>query len=145
MLLVDNSASHPAATSALREVSNYLHYHNILMYPLIYVKWFFVNLVYGIANWASKFMADMLNTSSLVNQISGNGQIGQMVKAARTASAVLMVLALIWVGVKIIINREPPQLKNVVIQVLISAFLLTNLGSLTQWVNNESVSIAKGF
>ncbi len=145
MLLVDNSASHPAATSALREVSNYLHYHNILMYPLIYVKWFFVNLVYGIANWASKFMADMLNTSSLVNQISGNGQIGQMVKAARTASAVLMVLALIWVGVKIIVNREPPQLKNVVIQVLISAFLLTNLGSLTQWVNNESVSIAKGF
>ncbi|WP_371824396.1 pLS20_p028 family conjugation system transmembrane protein [Lactobacillus taiwanensis] len=145
MLLVDNSASHPAATSALREVSNYLHYHNILMYPLIYVKWFFVNLVYGIANWASKFMADMLNTSSLVNQISGNGQIGQMVKAARTASAVLMVLALIWVGVKIIVNREPPQLKNVVIQVLISAFLLTNLGSLTQWVNDESVSIAKGF
>ncbi|OYR89017.1 pLS20_p028 family conjugation system transmembrane protein [Lactobacillus taiwanensis] len=145
MLLVDNSASHPAATSALREVSNYLHYHNILMYPLIYVKWFFVNLVYGIANWASKFMADMLNTSSLVNQISGNGQIGQMVKAARTASAVLMVLALIWVGVKIIVNREPPQLKNVVIQVLISAFLLTNLGSLTQWVNNESVSIAKSF
>ena len=115
------------------------------MYPLIYVKWFFVNLVYGIANWASKFMADMLNTSSLVNQISGNGQIGQMVKAARTASAVLMVLALIWVGVKIIVNREPPQLKNVVIQVLISAFLLTNLGSLTQWVNDESVSIAKGF
>ena len=145
MLLVDNSASHPAATSALREVSNYLHYHNILMYPLIYVKWFFVNLVYGIANWASKFMADMLNTSSLVNQISGNGQIGQMVKAARTASAVLMVLALIWVGVKIIVNREPPQLKNVVIQVLISALLLTNLGSLTQWVNDESVSIAKGF
>ncbi len=90
-------------------------------------------------------MADMLNTSSLVNQISGNGQIGQMVKAARTASAVLMVLALIWVGVKIIVNREPPQLKNVVIQVLISAFLLTNLGSLTQWVNDESVSIAKGF
>ena len=115
------------------------------MYPLIYVKWFFVNLVYGIANWASKFMADMLNTSSLVNQISGNGQIGQMVKAARTASAVLMVLALIWVGVKIIVNREPPQLKNVVIQVLISALLLTNLGSLTQWVNDESVSIAKGF
>ena len=90
-------------------------------------------------------MADMLNTSSLVNQISGNGQIGQMVKAARTASAVLMVLALIWVGVKIIVNREPPQLKNVVIQVLISALLLTNLGSLTQWVNDESVSIAKGF
>ncbi len=90
-------------------------------------------------------MADMLNTSSLVNQINGNGQIGQMVKAARTASAVLMVLALIWVGVKIIVNREPPQLKNVVIQVLISAFLLTNLGSLTQWVNDESVSIAKGF
>ena len=145
MFLVDNSASHPAATSALREVSNYLHYHNILMYPLIYVKWFFVNLIYGIANWASKFMADMLNTSSLVNQINGNGQIGQMVKAARTASAVLMVLALIWVGVKIIVNREPPQLKNVVIQVLISAFLLTNLGSLTQWVNDESVSIAKGF
>lgn len=145
MLLVDNTASHPAATSALREVSNYLHYHNILMYPLIYIKWFFVNLIYGIANWASKFMNDMLNTSSLVDQISGNGQIGQMVDAARTASAFLMVLALIWVGVKIIVNREPPHLKNVVIQVLISAFLLTNLGSLTQWVNNESVSIAKSF
>lgn len=115
------------------------------MYPLIYIKWFFVNLIYGIANWASKFMNDMLNTSSLVDQISGNGQIGQMVDAARTASAFLMVLALIWVGVKIIVNREPPHLKNVVIQVLISAFLLTNLGSLTQWVNNESVSIAKSF
>lgn len=145
MFLVDNSASHPAATSALREVSNYLHYHNILMYPLIYLKWGIVQIIYGIANWASQFMTDMLNTSSLVNQINGKGEIGQMVSAARSTAAVLMVLALIWVGVKIIINHEAPQLKNVVIQAILAVFLLTNLGTLTEWVNDQSVSIAKGF
>ena len=51
-------------------------------------------------------MTDMLNTSSLVNQINGKGEIGQMVSAARSTAAVLMVLALIWVGVKIIINHD---------------------------------------
>lgn len=145
LFLVDHSDQHPAATRALKSAINYLHYHNIFQYPFIYIKWFFVKLFYGLANWAGQFMNKMLNTASFVNQLNGNGKIASMLNNARSVAAMLMIACLIWVAIKVVVNHEPPRIKNVLVQVAIGAFLITNLGTLTTWLTDQSVQIAKGF
>lgn len=101
--------------------------------------------MYGLANWASEFMNKMFSTGDFVNQLNGKGQIGQMMTYARDAAALLMVVCLIWIAVKMVIDKEPPKIKNVILQLFISLFLLTNLSTMSIWVKDESVSIAKGF
>lgn len=145
LIILADVDKHPAATNALREATNYLHYRNIFAYTFNYIQWFFVKIAYGIANWSSSFMHSMLKTGSFVDEISGKGTIGQMIRLSRGVAVALMIAALIWVGIKIMVDHEPPKIKSVLVQVVISSFLIFNLGSMTTWIKDQSVEIANGF
>ncbi|WEV52101.1 hypothetical protein OZX69_09610 (plasmid) [Lactobacillus sp. ESL0731] len=133
-----------APTNALHSALNYLNYSNIFIRAFSIMKWWIVQMIYGVANASSEFMNDMLNLSSFVNQVNGDGQVGTFMKWARELSASLVIICLIWIAIKIIVDHHAPRIKNVVVQLLISAFLITNLGTMTTWLTQQSVDFAQG-
>ncbi|KJY59085.1 hypothetical protein JF75_05450 [Lactobacillus kimbladii] len=133
-----------APTNALHSALKYLNYSNIFTRAFSIMKWWIINLVYGIANATSELMNQMLNLSNFVNQVNGNGQVGKLMRMGQKIALVLMILCLIWVAIKIIVDHHAPQLKNVLVQLFISAFLIMNIGNMTTWLTSQSVGLAHG-
>ncbi|RHW55051.1 pLS20_p028 family conjugation system transmembrane protein [Lactobacillus bombicola] len=133
-----------APTNALHSALKYLNYSNIFTRAFSTIKWWIISVVYGIANATSEFMNQMLNLSNFVDQVNGNGEVGNLMQVARYLAGGLMVLCLIWIAIKIIIDHHAPQIKNVIVQLFISAFLITNIGNMTTWLTSQSVSLAQG-
>lgn len=131
-------------TNALHSALNYLSYTNIFTRAFSIVKWWIIQGVYGIANATSQFMNSMLSVGNFVNQVNGKGTIGQFMRMGQKLAPLLMVICLIWIAIKIMVDHHAPKIKNVLIQLFISAFLITNIGPVTSWLTDQSIQLARG-
>lgn len=132
-----------APTNALKSALKYLQYTNIFTRAFSTIKWWIIQAVYGIANATSELLNQMMGLSSFVDQLHGKGEIGNLMSIAQRITPFLMTLCLIWIGIKIIIDHEAPKIKNVIVQLFISAFLITNIGTISSWLTARSVSIGQ--
>lgn len=92
--------------------------------------WGLIKFFYGIANWASELISKAF---SLKSALFGNGSkiFGMQADYVNNVVFAIMIIVLIWLAVKMVISRHPPQVKNVLFQVFISILLITNMGNIT--------------
>ncbi|RVU71221.1 hypothetical protein EJK17_03220 [Lactobacillus xujianguonis] len=129
-------------TEALQNAAPYLHYDDFMGRLLNQFKWGVVKFFYGLANWASELATDSLNFSGI---LKSSGLNNNLINGVMGIAAGLMILTLTWVGIKIGTSSKAPQLKNVVWQLAISAFLIGNIQPITNWVVDQSTGVYKGF
>lgn len=129
-------------TEALQNAAPYLHYDDFLGRILNQAKWGIVKVFYGFANWASELATDSLDFSGI---LKSTGLNTNLINGVMGIAAGLMILTLTWVGIKIGTSSKAPQLKNVVWQLAISAFLIGNIQPITNWVVEQSTGVYKGF
>lgn len=129
-------------TEALQNAAPYLHYDDFLGRILNQAKWGIVKIFYGFANWSSELATDSLNFSGI---LKSSGLNTNLINGVMGIAAGLMILTLTWVGIKIGTSSKAPQLKNVVWQLAISAFLIGNIQPITNWVVDQSTGVYKGF
>lgn len=129
-------------TEALQNAAPYLHYDDFLGRILNQTKWGIVKIFYGFANWASELATDSLDFSGI---LKSTGLNTNLINGVMGIAAGLMILTLTWVGIKIGTSSKAPQLKNVVWQLAISAFLIGNIQPITNWVVDQSTGVYKGF
>lgn len=129
-------------TEALQNAAPYLHYDDFLGRILNQTKWGIVKIFYGFANWASELATDSLDFSGI---LKSTGLNTNLINGVMGIAAGLMILTLTWIGIKIGTSSKAPQLKNVVWQLAISAFLIGNIQPITNWVVDQSTGVYKGF
>lgn len=128
-------------TEALQNAAPYLHYDDFLGRILNQTKWGIVKIFYGFANWASELATDSLDFSGI---LKSTGLNTNLINGVMGIAAGLMILTLTWIGIKIGTSSKAPQLKNVVWQLAISAFLIGNIQPITNWVVDQSTGVYKG-
>lgn len=132
-----------APTNALHSALKYLQYTNIFTRAFSTVKWWIIQGVYGVANATSELMNKTLGLSSFVDQLNGTGEIGKLMDVAKQIAPMLMALVLTFIAIKIVIDHRAPKLKSVVVQLILSCILITNIGSISTWLTKSSVEIAQ--
>ena len=111
------------------------------MYPFNSIKWAIVEFFYGMANFSSKVLEKVIGTNSFITKgLTGKGVLAPWLQNARTAAWAILMAYLVWVGVKMVISKEPPRMKNVLLQLVTSIFLIISMGSISKMLVNQSVS-----
>lgn len=92
--------------------------------------WGLIKFFYGIANWASELISKAF---SLKSALFGEDSkiFGMQADYVNNVVFVIMLIVLIWLAIKMVISKHPPQVKNVIFQVFISVLLITNMGNIT--------------
>ena len=130
-----------AVQNNLYNLQNYIKYESFFMYPINTIKWAIVGLFYGLANFSSKVLGKIIGTDSFITKgLTGNGKLAPWMNGARTAAWAILAAYLVWVGVKMVISKEPPKIKNVLLQLVTSVFLILSMGSITTMLVTQSVS-----
>ncbi|MDA3768172.1 hypothetical protein PF586_06835 [Lactobacillus delbrueckii] len=115
------------------------------MYPFNSIKWAIVEFFYGMANFSSKVLEKVIGTNSFITKgLTGKGALAPWVESARNAAWAIIVAYLVWVGVKMVISKEPPRMKNVLLQLVTSIFLIISMGSISTMLVKQSVSWYNG-
>lgn len=136
----------PEQAYALYNAQNYIKYENFMMFPINTIKWWIIQFVYGIANFASELLTHVVGVGGfLTKQLNGSGELGQWINGARIAGMTLATAYLIYVAIRFVVAKEPPQIKNVILQVIVSVFLMVSLSDITTTLVEYSTSWYNGF
>lgn len=136
----------PEQAYALYNAQNYIKYENFMMFPINTIKWLIIQFVYGIANFASELLTHVVGIGGfLTKQLNGSGELGQWINGARIAGMTLATAYLIYVAIRFVVAKEPPQIKNVILQVIVSVFLMVSLSDITTTLVEYSTSWYNGF
>lgn len=136
----------PEQAYALYNAQNYIRYENFMMFPINTIKWWIIQFVYGIANFASELLTHVVGVGGfLTKQLNGSGELGQWINGARIAGMTLATAYLIYVAIRFVVAKEPPQIKNVILQVIVSVFLMVSLSDITTTLVEYSTSWYNGF
>ncbi len=122
------------SVNALKEFSNYLHPVDMFQHLVNQAIWGLIKLFYGLAKWASTITDKAFGAEGLIGQ---NAEIfGVQAKYIQYVVWSLMVITLMVLAYKMVVSKEPPQIKNIFVQLIISVFLITNLGPITREISN---------
>lgn len=139
-------ASSKAAQYGLYNAQNYIKYENFMMFPINTIKWWIIQFIYGIANFASSLLTHIVGVGSFVTDaMSGKGELGSWINGARVAAMTIAAAYLIYVGVKFVVAKQPPQFKNVALQLFVSIFLILSMSDITTTLVQQSTSWYNGF
>lgn len=139
-------AAEKEAKNGLYNAQNFIQYQSFMMWPINTVKWWLVKLFYGIANFASSLLNHVVGTSSFLTKgLSSNSELGSWIIGARNAALVVVTAYLVWVAIKMVASKEPPQFKNVMIQLAVSVLLIMNTGQITSTLVNATTNWYQGF
>lgn len=117
----------------LKNYSNYLHPVDMFGHIINQAKWGLIRLFYGFAKWASEITDKAFGAKGLIDP---NGEIfGLQGKYIQYVVWSLMILTLTYLGVKMAISKNPPQIKNIFIQLLVTIFLILNIGTVTREIS----------
>ena len=115
------------------------------MYPFNSIKWVIVEFFYGMANFSSKVLEKVIGTNSFITKgLTDKSVLAPWLESARNAAWAIIVAYLVWVGVKMVISKEPPRMKNVLLQLVTSIFLIISMGSISTMLVEQSVSWYNG-
>lgn len=131
---------------ALYNAQNFIKYENFMMFPINTIKWWIIEFIYGIANFASSLLNHVVGVGNfLTKSLNGTGELGQWITGARMAALTIAASYLIWVAVRFVIAKQPPQFKNVILQLITSVFLILSLSDITNTLVNYSTQWYQDF
>lgn len=142
-----DSAKLKAATQGLQQVAPYLHFDDLIHRIITQFQWGIIKAIYHIADWANDLATQSLDFGKILKfqDLVGKDGHGGMVGAAVATAAGLMVICVIWAAIKIMTQYHAPSLKSVVMNVMISSFLIFGIQPITNYVVDMSTGMYKDF
>lgn len=133
------------AANGLHNMKNFINYQSWIVNIFTSIKWWLIELIYGLANAASEVLNKMLNvTSFLTTGMDSKSQLGQFIYYARIASFALLAVALVIMGISLFVSRRPPEIKNILIQAVTAVILILEVGPATNWLVQQSTNLYNG-
>lgn len=126
------------ASNTLDNIRPYIHYQNAVGNVFADIKWGAIKFFYSFAKWMDSLATKTLDMRGLLDAAGVNSMIQGYITGAATA---LTVAALIWVGFKMMLGKSKTRLPNVVLQAIISIFLIFNLQAITNWLVDQSTTM----
>lgn len=124
------------AAKFLRDHSDWLQFGSFLPLILHELGWLVVKSVYFLTSFMEGLVSDSIDMLDFLDYAGlselGSSIIGDLV-------VVLMVLTIVFLGIKTIVSKEPPNFKNVGVNIFISAFLVLGLPELMNTMEEVSV------
>jgi len=116
----------------LQNHSRWLDQSGLLASIFHSIAWLIVRGLYTLSSFLEGLLVGSLDLLGWLDMSAMDGLVGGIV---RGLVVVLMTLTLVWIGIKLIVSKNPIQMKSVVVNVLLSAILIigmpTLLGTLT--------------
>ncbi|MGG4263769.1 pLS20_p028 family conjugation system transmembrane protein [Peribacillus simplex] len=129
-----------SAAEFLRKHSDWLQYGSFFPFIMHDIGWLLVKLLYLITSFLEGLLPESL---SLLKFLDDSGLQGIIKAIVKDLVLVLMVLTIVFLGFKTIIAKEPPNLKNVGVNIFISSFLIVGLPTLMDTMQEVSVEFFK--
>lgn len=123
------------AYNTLDNVRPYLHFNDAVGQILNWLKWGALKTLYNLANAAQQITTEALDYRKLLSSAGITEQYQGYVLGAATA---IMTAMLIWIGVKYMLGKEKLGVQHIIMQALISIFLMLNISTITNWVAEQA-------
>lgn len=123
------------AYNTLDNVRPYLHFNDAVGQIFNWVKWGLLKGLYNLANAAQQVSTEALDYRKLLSSAGIKEQYQGYVLGAATA---VMTGMLIWIGVKYMLGKEKLGVQHIIMQVVISVFLMLNISTITNWVAEQA-------
>ncbi|WP_260288392.1 pLS20_p028 family conjugation system transmembrane protein [Peribacillus aracenensis] len=129
-----------SAAEFLRKHSDWLQFGSFFPFIMHEIGWVFVTGLYIITSFLEGLLPESL---SLLKFLDDSGMQGIIKAIVNDLIVVLMVLTIVFLGFKTMIAKEPPNLKNVGVNIFISSFLIVGLPTLMDTMQDVSVKFFK--
>lgn len=121
----------------LKTYEDWLSYGNFLSVAFTWLGWGLTKMLF----WATSLVEGLIpETFSLLDFLDNSGLNSLTSSIINDLVLALMVLMLVFLGIKTIIAKEPPKFKNVGINLLVSGMLLVGLPSVMDMMEDLSLS-----
>ncbi|MBT2604964.1 hypothetical protein J7E55_18375 [Bacillus sp. ISL-53] len=125
-----------SAAEFLRKHSDWLQFGSFFPFIMHEIGWVLVKGLYIITSFLEGLLPESLSLLEFLDDAGMQGIIKAIVK---DLVVVLMVLTIVFLGFKTMIAKEPPNLKNVGVNIFISSFLIVGLPTLMDTMQDVSV------
>lgn len=123
------------AYNTLDNVRPYLHFNDAVGQIFNWMRWGVLKILYNLANGAQQVSTQALDYRKLLDSAGIKEQYQSYVLGASTA---IMVAMLVWIGAKYMLGREKVGVQHIIMQVVISIFLMLNISTITNWVADQA-------
>ncbi|MDA9462127.1 hypothetical protein B835_2056 [Enterococcus mundtii 3F] len=135
--LFGDGADSDAVTKVLQDYSQYLQYQDVFSWIGNTILWGLIKLFYSL----NKTLEDTIYQSfSLKDVLNAAGVSTLYQDLISKLAALLMVVTLIYIGIKFSVSKNPPQIKNVFINLLLAMLIIVGGSSLIDQGLNLSQS-----
>lgn len=117
------------ALKTLTKIRPYLHFNDAVGQIFNWIKWGIVKLCYNLAEAAQSLSTQALDYRNLLKDAGLQKYVNLIVGA----SAAIMIVVLVWIGLKYLVGKEQMPVQSVILQVIISVFLIFNISTITNW------------
>lgn len=125
----------------LNTYNDYLTYGNFFNVLLHQIGWGLVKILY----WAVSAIESLIpETFTLLDFLESAGVNSLASAVINDLVVALMVLTIVFIGIKMIIGKEPPQFKNILVNIVVSGLLIVGLPSLMSTMQDMSLKFYEG-
>lgn len=119
----------------LRGHSDWLMYGNFIIVMGTFILWAIVKFIFWIVSGLEGLIPQSVN---LLGFLDDEGMAGFARAILTDLVVVLMILTILFIGFKVIVAKEPPKLKSVGVNIMVSTFLIMGMPTLMATMENIS-------
>lgn len=125
----------------LNTYNEYLTYGNFFNVLLHQVGWGLIKILYLAVSAIELLIPETFTLLDFLESAGVNSLASAVINDLVVA---LMVLTLVFIGIKMIIGKEPPKFKNMLINILVSGVLVAGLPTLMSTMQDMSIKFYEG-
>lgn len=117
----DDAAKAKTAYEFLSQHQDVLQYNDFFGYVWNNIAWLFIKWLFAIAEGARKLVDGVFGIGKLLENSALNNMYTTL---AMGVGMMLLVISLIWVGIRMAVSNKAPQISTVIVQAIVSVLLL---------------------
>lgn len=117
----DDAAKAKTAYAFLSKNQDVLSYRNLLGWLWDNLAWWFIKLMYSMAEWARKLVNQVFGIGDLLKDTGLNEMYLSLIKGVGIS---LLVISLVWVAIRMVTTNRGPQVSSVIVQTIVAVLLL---------------------
>lgn len=125
----------------LNTYNDYLTYGNFFNVFLHQIGWGLVKILYRAVSAVESLIPETFTLLDFLESAGVNSLASAVINDLVVA---LMVLTIVFIGIKMIIGKEPPQFKNILVNIVVSGLLIVGLPSLMSTMQDMSLKFYEG-
>jgi len=124
-----------AAVKFLTNYADYLQFQDIGSWLWNSFVWGAIKILYGLNRGLEKLLLQSFDVGDFLKD---KGLTELQTTFATTLGAILLLISLIWIGIKMMVSKNPPKLKDTLMMLVTAVFILLFSGSIVNTLFDHS-------